>query len=224
MVRRKPLQKKRYIFALVVSLFLFSFGFLLGYWTVDAKINFVIDSSSDLKLDSLDFDVQKDFLDIYPCDFFSTKYLESNLAAMESDLKKIEASASPDNERLIYMKSYYSLLELKHWMFLSKFNEMCNQDYTFIFYFYSNNEYVCSDCVVQGYLLDKIREQYPNIKIYSFDASVEIPSVQMLREKYNITSLPSIVVNDKLYEGYASYDILVDIVKSQNVKIGRAHV
>tara|TARA_Y100000310_G_C20591744_1_gene768440 strand:- start:611 stop:1288 length:678 start_codon:yes stop_codon:yes gene_type:complete len=216
MVDRPRIKKRRYFFALTISLLLFFFGFLLGYWTVDSKLNYLIDQSDSLRLEAFDYDLERDLVDLYPCDHFASPLFESSLVNLEGDIGMVESTTGYGNPRLIYLKNYYSLLELKHWLFFSKYGEVCSQDYVFVFYFYSNDEEICADCLPQGYILSRLRDSYDNVKVYSFDSVVSVNSVDLLRQNYNISVLPSLVINEEVYEGYVPYDDLVSIFDEES--------
>jgi len=209
MVERAKMSKRRYMFTFFIIAIIFAFGFLLGFWAEDQKLDYLASATEDLKMDSLNFDVLEHLSTFASCDNFPEGFLNADLDKLENDLQAIEkGSNDPNGERLLYLKGYYSLLELKHWELLSYLNDRCDKDYKFVFFFYINSEEVCSDCITQGFILEKLRDKYDNVKVYSFDSRVEVPAVEVLRGIYGVDQYPFTIVDGEVYKGFVDFDTL----------------
>ena len=57
-----------------------------------------------------------------------------------------------------------------------------------IMYFYSNKG-DCSDCEREGFVLTKLREDYPELRVYSFDYNLDLSALQTLVSIYNIKKI-----------------------------------
>ena len=114
-----------------------------------------------------------------------------------------------NNLDVLSLKGYYSLLEMRHWLFFENVRQQCNFDVKTILYFYSNVR--CDRCDEQGYVLTFLRNNYPNLNVYSFDVDIDNSALNMLKEHYNINSfkaLPVIILGNKTFEGFTSLEIL----------------
>ena len=121
---------------------------------------------------------------------------------MEGELGKYD-------EDVLRMKEYYSLLEIRHWMFIKGLKEDCGRDYNIILFFYSNEEEECSDCEMQGYLLGYINQKYDNVFIYSFDKNIQNSALGLLKDKYNVNGL-TLVINDRVSYGFMEKEEIED--------------
>ena len=65
----------------------------------------------------------------------------------------------------------------------------------------------------QGFILDDLYKRYPNqIVIFSFDINTDNPALNSLKEVYNITKVPTLVVNDQTYTIFLSLAQLKDML------------
>jgi hypothetical protein len=79
-------------------------------------------------------------------------------------------------------------------------------------YFYSNKG-DCSDCQKEGFVLTKLREDYPDLRIYSFDYNLDLSALQTLISIYGIEKkLPVILINEMSYYGFKSEDDIKNIM------------
>jgi hypothetical protein len=73
-------------------------------------------------------------------------------------------------------------------------------------YFYSNKG-DCPDCQKEGFVLTKLGEDYPELRVYSFDYNLDLSALQTLISIYNVEKkLPAILINEKAYYGFQSVD------------------
>ena len=83
---------------------------------------------------------------------------------------------------------------------MKKISVKCNTKPVFVLYFYSSK---CQECEQQGYVLTYLREQYPNLRIYSFDYNLDNPALRTLISLYKVPAItPSIVIDDEVYSGF----------------------
>lgn len=94
---------------------------------------------------------------------------------------------------------------------LKKFEQNCPNEEELkqpILYFYPDNQ-GCSDCVLQASILNEIRDAclHP-IQIFAFPTNGESTIVELLIKDYQIEKTPSLVIEDKVYEGVQSPSFL----------------
>jgi hypothetical protein len=133
-----------------------------------------------------------------------------NLSTELNDLaNKINDSESnlKGNSDVTELKRYYSVLEIKDFLLTKKINEKCKGTFVPLLYFYTtaNN---CTECVKQGFVLTELREKYPNLRVYSFDYSLDLSALRALIKIYKIddTKLPAIVLNEHTYTGFQTVE------------------
>jgi hypothetical protein len=114
----------------------------------------------------------------------------------------------------LYLKKYYSLLEIKDYLLTKKIYARCGTKSAFILYFYTTAEN-CSECQRQGLALSVLREKYPELRVYSFDYSIDLSAVKAMLQIYKIedTKLPALVVDDNVLTGFQSIESLESRVK-----------
>jgi len=106
------------------------------------------------------------------------------------------------------IKFKYYQLEYRDMALAKKAVELCNESIENIIYIYSNREGECPRCNEQGRELWYLRSAYQNspvkIRIYSFDGSSAEDSVivGMLKQTYNYTSYPTLIINGRAYSGF----------------------
>ena len=70
-------------------------------------------------------------------------------------------------------------------------------------YFYTSKD-ICSDCEKESFVLTSLRSKYQELRVYSFDYSVDISAVKAMLQIYKIkdTELPALVVGDDVLTGF----------------------
>jgi soluble cytochrome b562 len=65
-----------------------------------------------------------------------------------------------------------------------------------------------------GFVLTKLREAYPEVRIYSFDTNLQLSALNTLRDvnKISETKLPAVIVNDQTITGFRTYDDLKKLI------------
>ncbi len=203
MVEKRSISKGKYFVAFVISSIIFIFGILVGTLMTNNKFDAISQLQQELRTQVLSLETQYSIASQNPCTFKDFPELTEELYKMSDNLDSLESELGKNNKELLGLADYYSLLEIKHWLFLKEVEKKCNNNFNLILFFYSNNEEKCTDCSVQGYVLTFLRKKYPekNIYVYSFNTDLNNLAVATLERSYNVTKLPSIVVNDKLYQG-----------------------
>ena len=84
-------------------------------------------------------------------------------------------------------------------------------------YFYSNKG-DCDDCQKEGFVLTKLRQDYPDLRVYSFDYNLDLSALQTLISIYNIDKkLPVILIDEEAYYGFKSVDDIKNILPALKV-------
>ena len=108
---------------------------------------------------------------------------------------------------------------------MNKISEKCKKTPISIIYFYSNND-SCGDCEKEGYVLTRLRETYPDLRVYSFDYNIGLSAVKTLISINKLKNdLPAIILKDKIYYGFQSIeDIEKAMPELQKLKVATTTV
>lgn len=80
-----------------------------------------------------------------------------------------------------------------------------------VLYFYPDKQ-DCIECRGQAQILDKLRDDCKNIRIFAFPTDLNIGIVDALKQRYSISQTPSIVVADKTFGGITSREQILELV------------
>ncbi len=102
----------------------------------------------------------------------------------------------------IDQKIIFNRNEAMYYSMLKSMKKKCNNvNQTIILYFFKKKA-ECPDCDAQSFVLTDINKEIdPELSIFSFDANLDISSVQMLVNYYKVDDYPCIVVEDTKYCG-----------------------
>ena len=207
----KDMQWSKYIIAAVITLFVFMVGIYAGSYTSNLKFESLYDLQNKIRSETIGTELQYQIVSDNPCSIFEPSLFTEDLNKIGSRLTEMESQLGVDNKAVISLKEYYHLLEVRHFLFMKQALKECKNDYGLVLYFYSNAG-DCQDCQEQGYVLSYINKMEPAFNIYSFDVNIENPALKTLKKYYNITVVPSIVVNEKAYQGFQSREKLQSLI------------
>ncbi len=211
----KKMDVKKYLLVLCLTIIIFGSGLLIGNWVASKKFNTLQSMGQDLRTDIIALELQQDLIKADPCKETGSNPLSEQLYTLGTRLDFMENTLGVDTLEVIRLKQYYSLLEIRHWLFMREINTKCNQKNMLILYFYSNKN-DCSNCEEQGYVLSYIHDKYPNVMIYSFDKNMKNAALNTLIKNFNIQKAPTIVLEDETYPGYQSRNFLEKIIEYKN--------
>lgn len=203
-MERRKINRTRFFLAFIFTTAIFLIGMWFGQNMLKSKFSEIEEMQNDFRKDTVTIENEYMFLAQNPCFLLNSSKFASELYLMGERLEFMEESHGKDNKDVLRLKEYYSLLEMRHWLFLEEIKKKCNYDIKTILYFYSNRE--CNRCVEQGYILTFLRNSYPELNVYSFDVDIDNSALDILRKSYGVTSknLPFIVFGNKTFSGFIS--------------------
>lgn len=203
----KNMQWTKYIIALIITLFVFVIGIYAGSYTSNLKFESLSDLQNKIRSETIGTELQYQIVSDNPCSIFEPNVFTEDLNKIGSRLTEMESQLGVENKAVVSLKEYYNLLEVRHFLFMKQALRECKRDYGIVLYFYSNAG-DCKDCQEQGYVLSYVNKRNPVFNIYSFDVNIDNAALKTLKKYYNVTAVPSIVVNEKLYSGLQSRETL----------------
>lgn len=201
----EPNDWKKYTIVLFITTTIFITGLWFSNYLNNKKIEQLKSIEGTISLDLLSSEVQFSLLEEQSCKDISTSVLSKELNSLADKISYSESNIGIDNNDVISLKKYYSLLEIKDYLLMKKITERCGQKSIFVLYFYKNDN--CEDCTKQGYVLTSLREKYPNLRVYSFDYKIDNPAIKAMISIYNVPdNLPALVINGKVHSGFKSVE------------------
>ncbi|KKR70375.1 MAG: hypothetical protein UU13_C0007G0016 [Candidatus Nomurabacteria bacterium GW2011_GWB1_40_7] len=204
---------KKYLIVLLITTGLFFTAIYLSNYFGNKKIDQLKSIQDKIAIDILSSETQFSLLSELSCKNFSDAILSSELNELGKKLEWGQDNLG-SSEELVYLKKYYSLLEIKDYLLAKKISTRCGTKSTFILYFYTKTE-SCTECVGQGIVLSTLREKYPGLRVYSFDYSIDLSAVKSMLQIYKIkdTALPALVIEDDVLTGFHSLEDLETRIK-----------
>lgn len=206
----------KYFYTFVITALIFITAIYISNYFGDKKMSQLKTMEDKISLDILSSETQFSLLAESSCKNISDNTLSREVGQLGDKLLYTEEKVGADNQDFQNLKTYYSLLEIKDYLLMKKISEKCNDKTVFILYFYSNKS--CTDCQNEGYVLTKLHDMYPKIRIYSFDYDFNIPTIETLKSMYGIENkLPALFVNGKVQYGLKNIDQIKKIIPETKV-------
>jgi hypothetical protein len=201
---------RKYTFTFFVTVAIFATAFFASTFFSNKRVENVKFIQDNIAIDILSSETQFDLLKEVPCQNISDSMLSPELNVLGDKLSHTENERGEEDQDVIYLKKYYSLLQVKDYLLSKKLAEKCGakKQPVFIIYFYSNVG-DCPDCIKEGYVLTRLKEKYPDLRVYSFDYNLQLSVIDSLKSIYRVESaLPALVIEDTTYTGYKSVEDL----------------
>jgi hypothetical protein len=210
---KKRLSKTKYLAVFAITTLIFVMGLFIGQYMAETKLSNLEEIENNLRIDAMAIELQYQLLAENPCKASNSTILSEELYQLGSKLDHMEKTMGFYDPDVIRLKEYFSLLQIRHWLFLKRGKEECSTDQDFILYFYSNKG-DCETCEEQGYVLSYIREKHPNTRVYAFDTNIENPAVNTVKEIYlKNQTIPTLIINDYSYYGFKNKEAIEKILK-----------
>jgi hypothetical protein len=200
--------KNRNVFweALILAIFIFAIGVFLGYLIEMNRTSKILTLYQQSELDLLDVQIQKDILSFENINcgqtFKEIIDFANRVYEQAFTLEKYEESSRLTDGLKIQHKKY-DLLRVVLWMNALKFKETCKQENTsIIVYFYeylSESQDKKSMQEVFSRKLGSVKDDFgEKVLLIPIAGNINSNSINYLKTFYNITYLPSILINEKI--------------------------
>src|SRR3989344_352399 len=204
---------KKYIIVFLITGALFLTASYLSNYFGDKKIDQLKSIQDKIAINILSSETQFSLLQESSCKNLSGSALSGELDELGRKLEWSQQNLG-STEEVSYLKKYYSLLQIKDYLLMKKISLGCKVKSAFILYFYTTAEN-CSLCERESLVLSSLRDKYPELRVYSFDYSIDLSAVKALLQIYKIedTKLPALVLDDELLTGFHGVEELESRVK-----------
>jgi len=189
---------------LIIGTVLYAVSYLNGQRV--AELNAIEDQ---LSIDTLSLDTQFSLLETAPCSVaLEGTELTSELNDLGDRLAYAESQLGKDDAQVVRLKSQYSLLEIRDYLVTKQLGKTCGTKPVTVLYFYSN-EGDCADCDRAGFALSYLRQNYPAIRVYSFDYNLNLGAEQTLISLDKVKrQFPAFIIQGATTYGFTSLEDL----------------
>ncbi|HTY43762.1 MAG TPA: hypothetical protein VMC80_00780 [Patescibacteria group bacterium] len=199
-------QKRVFLYALILTFVIFNLGIFFGYMLETSRGNTINNLYSDAELELLDQIAQKQA--IGTLNFNCTTLTDENIKFGDQifsealQIKKYE-DANRITSSIIMQHKRFDLLRTIFWINSIQIKQQCNSSYHDVIYLYKyNNPTVEQDAKQKFFsnmLQDLKQKQGSNIMLIPIAADNDIPSLNLLMDKYQIdqNNLPVILIDEK---------------------------
>lgn len=223
----REISKKRHLVVFTLTFLIFTIGLMLGLLVTKEREQALesINKVENLKYDSLQLQ------HLYMTSLAEKKDCEGMLSSLEENVKELENArtrienyikdSKTNKNSYTEIKREYTLAQLRYWLFVKRYRDICDGDFVSILYFYSNSD-ECTECRTQGTILTYLKDLLKDkILIFSFDADFEDePMIKTLKRVYNVTEVPVIIIEDTKLNGLTEFDNLKkEVCSSYKTKI-----
>ena len=199
---------KKYFFTFVITAIIFGSAIFLSNYFSQKKVDEIRSIQDKIAIDILSSETQFSLLEESSCKDIGSGTLSTELGALEEKLSSTAQERGVNDSEVQALKRYYSLLEIKDYLLMNKISQKCNKTPLSIIYFYSTDS-SCTDCEKEGFVLTKIRQDYPEVRVYSFDYNLDLSAVKTLVNINKIENkLPALFIKDQIYYGFQSIEML----------------
>jgi len=214
-------QKWFFLYALVITLVIFNFGIFMGCMLEQSRVDKINIWYLEAELELLDQRIQKDAFEII--DLNCTAMIEENIKFADKIfeealvIQKYE-DANRINQEIIFQHKRYDLLRTLFWINSMRIKEKCNSDYHNVVYFYQYNNPSIEQKSKQKFfsnLLCEIKQEKGNkIMLIPMAADNNVSSINLLLDKYGISELPVILIDEKIK--ITELDSMEDVMRHLN--------
>jgi thiol-disulfide isomerase/thioredoxin len=213
----KKQDQLKYILSFIITIGIFLTVFAVSRFANQKRIAEISDIQQKITIDLLSSETQFSLLKEASCSQDVGSMLTTEISRLSERFGFMEEQYGSNNAEVIALKKNYSLLLIKDYLLLMELSKKCNYHPTVVLYFYGAE---CEDCRKENYVFSAIREKYPDVRVYAFDASLELSAIDTLINIYKVPdNYPSLVIDGKTYTGYKTVEEIEQLVPEIAQKI-----
>ncbi|MBP9757906.1 MAG: hypothetical protein KBD06_04860 [Candidatus Pacebacteria bacterium] len=206
-VNTRTARLSSYIVAFLITAFIFATALYASNYFNNRRVVDIQATQDKISIDILSLETQFDLLAEHSCkDISENSVLSTEIQPLAQRLSYLESQSQVNEDELMGLKRYYTLLQIKDLLLMQKVADKCKLKPVFILYFYSNAG-DCNECEQQGYVLTGLAQKYPTLRIYSFDYNLTNAALRTLVDINGIKNeMPALVINEDIYYGLHTMD------------------
>jgi hypothetical protein len=216
MVRKVSTEK--YVVAGIITFLIFSLGITLGLILDDHRYNIIEEINQEQEVEYRSLQLQYLFLNSFSnydnCPVLAAT-LKKAITDLDDSLSKVvveEEQEKITEVRQQVIRRRYVIDNLRYWLLAKESAQKCELNIVPILYFYSEK---CSSCPTQGTILTYYKKIFGE-KVLVFPISLDLRSqetmVDIVLTQFGIEKYPTLVIDNKKYEGVVRRDQLKEII------------
>ncbi len=215
---KRKISKSTYIALFSYTTLIFIIGIFIGSWFSSNQLSKSRYEQEKIKVSLDGINLKNELIEKEKsCDFSKSKIWEDKVN-LGRRVTILEERLGKDNPELLIEKETYQLVELRTWLTLRDLKQTCNENYTLVLFFYSNNkddELIYKESQDQGFILDELYLRNKDTFItFSFDIDNNNPAITTLKDIFNITKAPSLIIDSVVHDEFKSYSELQSIINN----------
>jgi hypothetical protein len=204
--------KKIFLISAIVAIALFALSMYVGYSLENDTYNKLNDKLTDMQDATENAMLFSMFLETHTNNTALCGTIKGQLDIAAQDTYNIYGSLEESKSVSIFkgyeqLRRKYFLANMRFYLMLREYQMQC-EDTTLkpILFFYSTyNE--CPECVAQGKVLDTVRSECKNARVYAFPAdSGDVPIISAFKSYYGISKTPSLIIGEEKLEALITKD------------------
>lgn len=221
MLKRK-ISKEKYIIAAIITAAIFFMGFFLGLVVenkrVDAMTELYQEHTVAFSSSQMQYEYLNELTSNETCETIFQTYYRS-LEDLDKTQRRVEdysRNEKINHKQFDLLKREYLLSEIKFWLLAKKIKDRCGSNMVPLLNFHAPAR-DCPDCDEQSFVLNYLKKKFgQKLLIFSFNLEdVNEPMVDILSLSYNVTEVPTLVVDDTKFEGFTTRDKLEPAICSR---------
>ena len=213
----REINKRRYVLAAILTAMVFVLGLLLGFVIEGKRVELIQGASDEAKVAISSLQLQYAFIDqlsqVGNCAEFMNAFEKNveNLETARIKLANYQSQATVNRKEFELLQRNYITSQVQYLLLSMKANKLCNSDVVSVQYFFSKD---CKNCDDQSFVLTFLKQKFDQkLFIFGFDTSFEKePLLNLMVSTYNITSFPTVIIEDRKYVGFMSKDNLTGTI------------
>lgn len=217
MEKTKP-NTSKYIAAFSLTTLVFIAGIFLGNFIAQSGLTDLKEREEVLMAQLLGLDLQDRLITLQEACEVSLRDIREDKVELGRSVELLEKRFGKLNPEVLRQKELYQLIEIKTLLLLKERKEECDEDYSIILFFYTNEKDdprgSYKESGNQGIVLNALYNKYPDyINTFAFDVNTDNPALNTLKSIYNIDSIPTLIIDDELYADFKSLEELKEILE-----------
>jgi len=214
----RKISVRRILIAFLLTSGVFLIGLLVGSTLTSERSQYLESIASQQRLDYNSLQLQELYLNTQSNNascLTIRRILQDSLNLVADAQLKVDRYILESSEKnYMEIKRDYTLAQIRYWLLDQKIKESCKSEEVSILYFYSNEG--CNECGPQGTILSYLKQKLGDkLLVFSLDADfTEEPMVGIMKQTYNITSIPSIVIENQVFNKLVTRDQLLNMICS----------
>jgi hypothetical protein len=212
------LQKRRYLFAFIITAAIFFIGFFFGFLMDIQRADYFNNMNNMQKLDIRSLELQQQLLKDNTfknqCSAFRFMF-DKSIVELENSRDRLESYTEQSKVKqadfeLLFRE--YTISQINFLSIAKNLKTACanSSDFVTVIYFYSDQA-TCPSCEKQAVVLDYYKMHLKqNVLIFAINEKLgsEEPLIELLKNVYNITVYPTLIIENDVHAGYVDKETM----------------